>query len=71
VEQADNLGLGEQVRVEGLMRRRKYLGIRDKALGVSPLAVETEVAYNPETSAPDTGLKMALRAPPSCKSLGG
>jgi len=35
------------------------------------LAGETEVAHNPETSAPDTGLEMALRATPGRKGLGG
>ena len=53
------------------MGRGKSLGIREKAVGVGPLAGETEVAHNPETSAPDTGLEMALRATPGRKGLGG
>ena len=71
LEQADHLGLGEQVRVEGLMGRGKFRGRWANALGDSPLAVETAVAHHPETSAPDAGLERAWRAPPGRQGLGG
>jgi len=71
MEQASNLGRGEQVRVDGLMERGKYVVIRHKALGIGALAIETEVADHPETSAPDAGLEMALGGTPGRKGLGG
>ena len=40
-------------------------------MGVGALAVETEVAHNPETGAPDAGLEMALGVTPGRKGLGG
>jgi hypothetical protein len=68
LQQLHDVGIGEDIRPDRLVLCREQIGVRDKAVWVGPLAIETKISHDAHPITLDAGRDMKLRLAPVIES---